>query len=130
MGVGTVLAWTQTKQLARSLNLPNVHEGLRGDGLPCLRAHNRLWTWWDPVVAAPGFRLPSGERDFLIAADPEVFFVTEEEAAFNHVFAHPARVNPQWVLGNLSLSWRALAPPVFVQLFPGEGPPVPQFMEH
>ena len=126
----TVLNWKETKRLARSLNLPNVCEDSRSDGFPCLRAHGRLWTWWDPCVNAPGFRLPSGERDFLIAADPEVFFVTREEAGFNHVLADPGRVSRRWVLGNLSLSWRALAPSAFVQMFPGAGPPVPQFMEH
>lgn len=130
MGRRIALDWTRTRQLARSLNLPNVHEDTRSDGMPCLRAHGRLWTWWDPVLGAPGFRLPAGEREFLIAADPEVFFVTAEEAAFNHVLANPARVSPSWILGNLSLSWRALAPSAFVRLFPGEGPPVPQFMEH
>jgi hypothetical protein len=130
MGPAAMLDWTQTKRLARSLNLPNVHEGIRSDGLCCLYAHDRLWTWWDSRVDAPGFRLPAGERDFLIAADPEIFFVTEAEAPFNHVLAHPARVSPRWILGNLSLSWRALAPSIFVQLFPGEGPPVPHFMEH
>ncbi len=98
--------------------------------MPCLRAHGRLWTWWDPTVGAPGFRLPDGEREFLIASDPEVFFVTEGEAEFNHVFARPDLVDPLWVRGNLSLSWRAMAPQLFVRLFPGEGPPVPEFMDY
>lgn len=130
MGHRAMLDWTQTKRLARSLNLPNVHEDMRADGFPCLRAHGRLWTWWDLDLDSPGFRLPAGERDFLIAADPEIFFVPCAEATFNHVLAHPARVSPRWILGNLSLSWRALAPTAFLRLFPGEGPPVPQFSEY
>lgn len=125
-----MLDWTQTRRLARSLNLPHVHEDTRQNGMPCLRAHGRLWTWWDTEVNAPGFRLPAGEREFLIAADPAIFFVTEAEAAFDHVFANPYKVSPRWILGNLTLTWRALAPSAFVQLFPGEGPPVPQFSEH
>ncbi|WP_158514980.1 hypothetical protein [Nioella nitratireducens] len=122
--------WTQIKRLARGLNLPSIHEDTRADGFPCLRAHGRLWTWWDETLGAPGFRLPSGERDFLIASDPEAFFVTDAEAAFNHVLARPELLDPLWVRGNLSLSWRALAPALFTRLFPGEGPPVPEFMEH
>lgn len=126
----TPLDWTQIRGLARSLNLPGIHEDTLAGGDPCLKAHGRLWIWWDRAENAPGFRLPAGEREFLIASDPETFFITPGETHHSHVLARPDRVSWRWVLGNLSLSWRALAPRSFVQLFPGEGPPVPHLTEH
>jgi len=130
MAASDTLDWTAMMRLARSLNLPGVCEDVRSDGQPCLRAHGRLWLWWDCDHNAPGFRLPAGEREFLIASDPETFFVTREEFEFNHVLARPDRISRRWILGNLSLSWRALAPRAFVRMFPGEGPPVPQFADY
>ena len=124
------LDWIQIRGLARSLNLPGIHEDMLAGGDPCLKAHGRLWTWWDRTENAPGFRLPDGEREFLIASDPDIFFITPGEPHYSHVLARPDRVSWRWVLGNLSLSWRVLAPRSFVQLFPGEGPPVPRLTEH
>ena len=126
---GTMLDWFEIKRLARGLNLPAICEDTRRNGHPCLLAHGRLWTWWDLDQNAPGFRLPAGEREFLIACEPDIFYVGRHEICHNHVFARPERVNRNWVMGNLSLSWRALAPQVFVDQFPGEGPPVPQFAD-
>ena len=124
------LDWAELRRLGRSLNLPAVQEGQRGDGAPCLRAHGRVWTWWDRWENAPGFRLPAGERAFLIAADPFTFCVRADEAFCNHVLARPDRVSTCWILANLSLGWRALAPRAFVALFPGAGPPVPHFADY
>lgn len=123
------LDWIKLKRLARSLNLPGVHEATRADGSPCFCAHDRLWTWWNLEFDAPGFRLPANEREFLIASDPETFFVSGAAGPPGHVLADPSRVCVRWVLGNLSLSWRALAPVAFVQLFPGAGPPVPHYAD-
>ena len=125
--------WPELRRLGRSLNLPAVHEGQRADGAPCLRAHGRVWTWWDRRENAPGFRVSAGEQAFLIAADPLTFYACADETAEavrNHVLARPDRVSTCWILANLSLGWRALAPRAFVVLFPGEGPPVPQFADY
>lgn len=122
--------WAELRRIARSLNLPSVHEGSRPDCAACLYAHDRLWTWWDPAQDAPGFRLPAGERAFLIAADPRTFFVCGPDIAYDHVLARPDRVSKRWILANLSLSWRVLAPSAFLDLFPGAGPPVPQFADY
>ena len=71
------LDWIQIRGLARSLNLPGIHEDTLPGGNPCLMAHGRLWTWWDRAQNAPGFRLPDGEREFLIASDPDYTYFYE-----------------------------------------------------
>ncbi|PIV74297.1 MAG: hypothetical protein COW55_09765 [Rhodobacteraceae bacterium CG17_big_fil_post_rev_8_21_14_2_50_65_11] len=123
------LDWAELRRLGRSLNLPAVQEGQRSDGAPCLRAHGRVWTWWDRCENAPGFRLPADERAFLIAADPFTFYVPADEIFYNNVLARPDRVSRCWILANLSLGWRALAPSAFAALFAGEGPPVAQLAD-
>ena len=120
------LTWGDVRALAATLGLPGTSRAELPCG-PCLLAHGELWTWWDREVDALGLRLPPGERPFLIAAAPEVFFVTRTIMRFNQVMARPDRVSRKWFQGHLLLSWRALSPKLFQELFPGEGPPVPSF---
>ncbi len=120
------LTWKGVQSLAATLALPGISRSELSCG-PCLLAHGELWTWWDHDVNAPGLRLPPGERPFLIAAAPEVFFVTRSIMRFNQVMVRPGLVSRKWFQGHLLLSWRALAPRSFQDLFPGEGPPVPSF---
>lgn len=124
--VAKALTWKRLRKLAAGLALPGISEAELPCG-PCLLAHGELWTWWDRDEHAFGLRLPPGERPFLIAAAPEVFFVTRPIMRFNQVMVRPDRVSRRWVQGHLLLSWRALAPRYFRELFPGEGPPVPRF---
>ena len=120
------LDWMGLRDLAWGLALPGTVETDRPQG-PCLTAHGQLWTWWDRQTDAPGFRILPVERPFLIAAEPEVFFVTPEIETRHQMFARPDRVSLGWVQGHLLLSWRELAPRSFVEMFPGEGPPVPSY---
>ncbi len=120
------LDWDRVLHLTQQLLLPEIVEVYRGID-PCLLAHGKLLAWWDCAVDAPGFSLPPGERDFLIAADPDVFFVTSVDMPSNQVLARPHRVSERWIQAHLLLCWRALAPQIFGELFPGEGPPVPSF---
>lgn len=120
------LTWKDVQILAAGLALPAISRAEQPCG-PCLLAHGEVWIWWDRSVGAPGLRLPPGERPFLIAAAPEVFFVTKRIMRFNQVMARPDRISRRWLQGHLMLTWRALAPKRFKELFPGEGPPVPSF---
>ena len=124
--VAKALTWKRLRMLAAGLSLPGISEAEMSCG-PCLLAHGELWTWWDRKEGAVGLRLPPGERPFGLAAAPEVFFVTQPIMRFNQVLARPDLVSRKWVQGHLLLSWRALAPKLFKELFPGEGPPVPSF---
>lgn len=128
MGTEGPLDWSVLRRLARGLALPGIVESRVSQG-PCLIAHGHLWTWWDTGSCAPGFRILPSERPFLIAADPDVFFVTKAIETRHQIFAHPDRVSLRWVQGHLLLSWRALAPRSFVEMFPGEGPPVPSYAQ-
>lgn len=120
--------WRNLRRLALDLRLPQVADSLRSCG-PCLLAHGTLWTWWDDTMDAPGVCMPRREREFLIAAEPDIFFITPELRPYNQVMARPDLVSAGWMQAHLMLSWRALAPKLFVELFPGEGPPVPSFSQ-
>ncbi len=121
--------WNKVVDLAFGLGLPGVTKASLADGSQALFAHDRLWVWWDRGIDEPGFRMPKREREFLIAASPEVFFISRNERDLDRVYARSTKVNPRWIQANLALSWRALAPEFFVEQFPGVGPPVPQFSD-
>ena len=101
--------WETYKALALELKLPNVIEATSW-GNPCLKAHGKLWAWWSPSEDAPVFKMPREEREFLIEADPETFFVTDHYRSHNLVLVHPASLDPEWAKAHLVRSWRELAP--------------------
>jgi hypothetical protein len=79
-------------------------------GQPCLKAHGKLWAWWSPTENAPVFKLPKEERDFLIEADPETFFITPHYRAHALILVRPERLDRDWARDALLRAWKQQAP--------------------
>ncbi len=94
-----------------SLDLPEVVETTAW-GEPCLKAHGKLWTWWSPSANAPVFKLPLVEREVLLEAEPDLFFITPHYRNHALVLMRPERFDAEWAKANLLRVWRAQAPSV------------------
>lgn len=101
--------WKSLKALALALNLPGVEEGLSW-GHPVLKAHGKLWVWWSPHEDAPVFKVTREEREVLLAAEPETFFVTPHYRSHPLVLVRAERLDADWASANLLRVWRAQAP--------------------
>ncbi len=66
------------------------------------------------------FKLPIEEREILIEAEPETFFVTDHYRKHNLVLVRPDRVDPAWARANLIRVWRQQAPKRFLKAFDAE----------
>ena len=105
----SAMTWPKFRALALSLKLPGIAETTSW-GQPTLKAHGKLWAWWSPTEDAPVFKLPRDERDMLIEADPETFFVTDHYRAHALVLVRPDRLDANWAKVNLMRMWREMAP--------------------
>lgn len=101
--------WQAYRELALSLEMPEVIK-TKSWGNPCLKAHGKLWAWWSPTEDAPVFKMPREEREFLIEADPETFFVTDHYRPHNLILARPEKLDPEWAKAHLVRTWREMAP--------------------
>ena len=101
--------WDRLKKVALDLELPGVEEAISW-GQPVLKAHGKLWTWWSPHEDAPVFKVSLEEREILLAADPDRFFVTPHYQGWPMILMRPEKLDLQWAKANLVRSWRALAP--------------------
>ncbi|HZA01181.1 MAG TPA: MmcQ/YjbR family DNA-binding protein [Hyphomicrobiaceae bacterium] len=101
--------WSRIRKLALGLGLPGIEETTSW-GEPTLKAHGKLWVWWSPHEDAPVFKVPLDEREILIEAEPETFFVTPHYKGHPMVLVRPERLEPEWAKANLIRTWRAQAP--------------------
>lgn len=106
---GMVTSWEKLRAIALSLDLPNVVETTSW-GQPTLKAHGKLWAWWSPSEDAPVFKVPREEREIMIEADPDTFFVTPHYAPHGLVLVRPARCDAEWAKAMLLRNWREMAP--------------------
>ncbi|PPD40860.1 MAG: hypothetical protein CTY15_14330 [Methylocystis sp.] len=113
--------WKGIKALALALNLPGVEEGLSW-GQPVLKAHGKLWVWWSPSEDAPVFKVAMEEREVLLAAEPETFFVTPHYRNHPLVLVRAERLDPDWARANLLRVWRAQAPKRFLKAYDEKRP--------
>lgn len=93
-----------------AFKLPGVTDGT-AYGHPCLKAHGKFLTrLWDDgeSLVCPGVTLD--EREMLIEAEPETFFVTDHFRNYPYVLIRLSRVAPGTVERFLERRWRATAP--------------------
>ncbi len=92
-----------------AFTLPGVEEGLCY-GTPGLRNRGkvlaRLWPDGEVLVLA---RVGFDEREFLMEADPETFFVTDHYRNYPSVLARLERLDPQTLSRLLTQAWRETA---------------------
>lgn len=95
---------------AFALRLPGVTDGT-AHGHPCLKAHGKFLTrvWEDgDTLVCPGVSFD--EREMLIEAEPETFFVTDHYKGYPYVLIRLSRVDAGTVERLLERRWRATAP--------------------
>ncbi|MFN4172250.1 MAG: hypothetical protein ACK4GW_10910 [Pseudorhodobacter sp.] len=56
------------------------------------------------------FKADFDERDMLMAADPDTFFLHPHYAAHRLVLVRAGRIDPDWARARLLLRWREAAP--------------------
>jgi hypothetical protein len=115
------LKWETLKALALSLDLPGV-EVTTSWGEPTLKAHGKLWVWWSPHEDAPVFKVPIEERDVMIEASPDEFFVTPHYQGHPLVLVRAERLDLDWARANLIRVWRQQAPKRVLQAYDAENP--------
>lgn len=108
--------WDRLKALALGLGLPGVVESTSW-GQPTLKAHGKLWVWWSPHEDAPVFKVAFEEREILLDAEPETFFVTPHYKSHPLVLVRPARLDLAWARHNLMRVWREQAPKKLLKAF-------------
>ena len=104
-----IRTYDDLKAMALSLALPEVTDTTAW-GRPCLKAHGKLWVWWSPYVDAAVFKAGKDEREMLISADPETFFLHPHYATHDLVLVRAGRIDPGWARARLIAQWRAAAP--------------------
>ncbi len=109
MATGAIRDWPAYRQLALSLGLPHVEEAVSW-GNPNLKAHGKMWAWWNPQENAPVFKVPFEEREMLCSADPSTFFFTPHFRNYPMVLVRPEKLDPDWAKARLLRIWREMAP--------------------
>ncbi|MBY0421535.1 MAG: MmcQ/YjbR family DNA-binding protein [Parvularculaceae bacterium] len=102
------LDYPALRDLALSLGYPDITEAVSW-GQPCLKVNGKLWFFWSPTENAPVFKVSFDERDFLVDAEPDVYFYTDHYRNHALVLARPDRVDADWIRANLARVWRSLA---------------------
>jgi hypothetical protein len=106
---GPIFDWPGLKALALSLDLPEVTEA-HPWGHEVLKAHGKMWCYWGAMADGAVFRADKAERDMLLDADPQTFFLHPHYAPHNLILVRPGRIDPDWARARLVRHWRELAP--------------------
>lgn len=101
--------WQGLKALALSLDLPEVTLA-HPWGHEALKAHGKLWCYWGMMADGAVFRADKEEREILLAADPQTFFLHPHYAPHNLILVRPGRIDEGWARARLIAHWRDLAP--------------------
>jgi hypothetical protein len=101
------MTFDEVRQIAFAL--PGVEEG-PCYGTPGLRCRGkilaRLWPDGEVLVLA---RVSFDEREFLMEADPETFFITDHYRNYPSVLARLERLDPPTLKRLLTQAWRQCA---------------------
>jgi hypothetical protein len=106
--------WAALRSFALGLGLPNVEDAVSW-GQPNLKAHGKMWVWWNAQENAAVFKSSFEERDFLFEVDPDTFFITPHYRNWPLILARADRLDPAWVAANLRRVWRAQAKKTFLK---------------
>ena len=108
---GSMTRTTVNFDTVRSLGLalPGVEEG-GAHGFPALKAHGKLLAWVPTHRSAEpgslGVRVDFDDRDGLLAAAPDVYYVTEHYVDYNSVLVRLSRVDSDVLRGLLAMAYK------------------------
>jgi hypothetical protein len=102
-----------------ALALPDVEEGT-AYGTPAWRVRKKLFARLREDQETVAVRVDRGERELLIGAEPEVFFITEHYRAYAWMLVRVAAIPEDELAEVLEDSWRRAAPKRLVRERDGE----------
>ncbi len=120
--LSNVVTMTDSDDVRRiTLALPETTEKLAW-GMPTFRVAGKMFVTLPDDETSFAVRCPIHERQELIAAEPEKFWVPPHEAASAWVRVRLAALEDRTELRDILVdSWQQAAPPRLVEAFPGKG---------
>jgi hypothetical protein len=103
------------------LTLPGVEEGT-AYGHPAFRVKGKQLLGLKVEDGAVGLRVGFDERELLIEADPEAFYVTDHYRSYPAVLVRLAKADPEQLRRMIVRRWREVAPKALVKAFDAENP--------
>ena len=101
-----MLTWDDVARIARAL--PDAEETLYF-GAPCFKVNGRPFVNTGRVDGAIVTRAPDDERDLLIAARPDAYFVTPHYEGWEAVLVRLDAVDEDELAGRLEDSWEFMS---------------------
>jgi hypothetical protein len=92
-----------------ALALPGAEEGT-SYGTPAFRAGGKLFARFNPGEGAIVVRVDMDEREALMEANPETFFITDHYRAYPAMLVRVATATPDEMRDRLEASFRRVAP--------------------
>jgi hypothetical protein len=106
---------------AYALSLPETVEKIAWS-MPTFRVAGKMFLTLPDEETSMAVRCPKEDRDELVAAEPEKFWVAEHEAYSAWVRVRLAAVDdPDELRDIIADSWRQAAPPKLLEAHPGLG---------
>ena len=104
-----------------ALSLPDTTEKIAWS-MPTFRVAGKMFATMPEEETSIAVRCPKEERDELVLAEPEKFWVADHEAGFAWVRARLAALDSEDELRDiLADSWRQAAPPRLLDAYPELG---------
>jgi hypothetical protein len=104
-----------------ALSLPDTTEKIAWS-MPTFRVAGKMFVTLPEEETSIAVRCPKVERDELVLAEPEKFWVADHEAGFAWVRARLAALDSEEELCDiLADSWRQAAPPRLLESYPELG---------
>lgn len=104
-----IRTWPQLRDFALGLDLPEVTIAYPW-GHEALKAHGKLWCYWSVYEDAAVFKVDREEREALMQADPETFFLHPHYAPHALILVRAGRIDTDWARARLIRHWREAAP--------------------
>ena len=92
-----------------ALALPEVEEGT-AYGTPAWRVRKKMFARLRDDGHTVVVRVDRGERELLIGAEPDVFYITDHYAAYHYMLVRLAAIPEDELAEVLEDSWRRAAP--------------------
>ena len=94
------------------LALPGVEEGT-SYGVPALKVHGKMFACLAKHPSAEpdtlAVRLDFGQRDELIAAEPDIYYLTDHYVNYSVMLVRLSRVHPDALRDLLLMAWRFMS---------------------
>ena len=112
----TAVTWETVRQIA--MTLPSVEEST-SYGTPAFKVKGKLFVRSHQDGESLVVRIESEDRDILMEADPETFYITDHYLNYPWILVRLANVRRDQLSDLLKQAWRLVAPTRLVANFYG-----------